>query len=50
MILLETIKRSPQKGKSATRPNDLESLVRKRKPVPFRFKDDGLIPNLRDGR
>ena len=46
MILLETIKRAPQKGKG---PNggliDLQSLVRKRNPVPFRFKDDGLIPN-----
>ena len=45
VILLETIKRVTQKGKGARRPDDLQCLVRKRKPVTFRFKDDGLIPN-----
>jgi uncharacterized protein YjlB len=45
VLLLETIKRVTQKDKGATRPNDLQSLARKRKPAPFRFKDDGLIPN-----
>jgi uncharacterized protein YjlB len=45
VILLETIKRVTQKGKGARRPDDLQCLVRKRRPVTLRFKDDGLIPN-----
>jgi uncharacterized protein YjlB len=47
MALLEDVKKAAEKVTGWARPNedDLQALVRKRKPHTLRFKDDGLIPN-----
>jgi uncharacterized protein YjlB len=47
MSLLENVKRTAERVTGWLRPSkeDLPRLVRKRKAVTFRFKDEGLIPN-----
>jgi uncharacterized protein YjlB len=47
MSLLENLKRMGERVTGWARPSkdDLLRLVHKRKPVTFRFKDEGLIPN-----
>lgn len=45
MSFLESIKRVAEKTTGWQRPEDPKALLRERKPRPYRFKDDGLIPN-----
>jgi uncharacterized protein YjlB len=47
MAVLENVKRMAERVTGWARPSkkDLARLVRKRKPVTFRFKDEGLVPN-----
>ena len=47
MYLTETLKRTVEKVTGRGKPTDRQAraAVRRRKPKPFRFKDDGLIPN-----
>ena len=47
MPILENVKRMGERVTGWSRPSndDLARLLRKRKPVTFRFKDEGLIPN-----
>src|SRR5262245_53693725 len=47
MTVLETLKKAGEKLTGLARPRreDLESLVRHRKPTTFSFEDDGVIPN-----
>jgi uncharacterized protein YjlB len=47
MAALETLKKITEKATGWGRPatGDVERLVRARKPRPFHFKDDGIIPN-----
>jgi uncharacterized protein YjlB len=47
MPALETLKKITEKATGWARPpsDDLDRLVRARKPHTFRFKDDGIIPN-----
>jgi hypothetical protein len=47
MPALETLKKITEKATGLARPpsDDLDRLVRARKPHTFRFKDDGIIPN-----
>jgi uncharacterized protein YjlB len=47
MSIVENLKRIAERATGWSRPaeKDLARLVRKRKPVTFRFKDEGLIPN-----
>jgi uncharacterized protein YjlB len=50
MTLIESIKRTGERLTGWARParRDLAELCRARKPVAFRFRDDGLIPNHPD--
>ncbi len=47
MAVLENVKRAAERATGWSRPSadDLARLVRKRKPVALRFKDEGLVPN-----
>jgi len=47
MPALETLKKIAERATGWSRPSDddLAALVRTRKPVTFRFKDDGIVPN-----
>jgi uncharacterized protein YjlB len=45
MSLLQDVKRVVEKVTGSRRPADPQALLRDRKPVRYRFKDDGLIPN-----
>ena len=45
MSLLEDVKRITEKATGWKRPDNPQDLLRERKPQPYRFKDDGLIPN-----
>jgi uncharacterized protein YjlB len=45
MSLLENVKRITEKATGWRRPDDVEALLRQRKPQTYRFHDDGLIPN-----
>jgi uncharacterized protein YjlB len=47
MTLLEGIKKTAERIAGGRRPSSeqLAALVQRRKPVTFRFRDDGLIPN-----
>lgn len=47
MAVLENVKRAAERATGWSRPSadDLVRLVRKRKPVALRFKDEGLVPN-----
>jgi uncharacterized protein YjlB len=47
MPMLESAKRLAERltGWSSPRRNELTKLVRARKANPFRFKDDGIVPN-----
>ena len=47
MPILENVKRTAERVTGWSRPSndDLARLLRQRKPVTFRFKDEGLIPN-----
>ena len=47
MAAVETLKKITEKATGWARPkqDDLNRLVRSRKPQTFRFKDDGIIPN-----
>ena len=45
MSLLEDLKRIAEKVTGWKMPDDLQGLLRERKPQTYRFKDDGLIPN-----
>jgi uncharacterized protein YjlB len=47
MTVLDTIKTVAEKVTGIGRPerDDLQSLIRPRKPATFRFDDDGIVPN-----
>jgi uncharacterized protein YjlB len=45
MSFLQDVKRVAEKATGLRRPPDPQTLLRDRKPVSYRFKDDGLIPN-----
>jgi uncharacterized protein YjlB len=47
MAIVETLKRVTEGATGISRPsgNELETLVRARKPSAIKFKDDGVIPN-----
>jgi hypothetical protein len=45
MSILENIARIAEKATGWRRPDDLQSLLRERKPQTYRFKDDGIVPN-----
>ena len=47
MAIIETLKRVAERATGISRPsgNEIEALVRARKPNAFKFKDDGVIPN-----
>src|SRR5262245_32535566 len=47
MTFIETVKKTGERLTGWARPSsdDLPALLRPRKPVTYRFKDDGLIPN-----
>jgi uncharacterized protein YjlB len=45
MSFLQDVKRVAEKITGSKRPADPQALLRDRKPLRYRFKDDGLIPN-----
>jgi hypothetical protein len=49
MNLLENVKRITEKATGWKRPDDPQDLLRKRKPLTYRFTDDGLIPITPNG-
>jgi hypothetical protein len=52
MPMLEDVKKIAEKvsGWSRPKPSALSGLIRERKASTFRFKDDGIVPNIRNGR
>lgn len=45
MSLLQDVKRIAEKITGSRRPSNPQAPLRDRKPLRYRFKDDGLIPN-----
>lgn len=45
MNVLQEIKRAAAKATGSRRPENPRALLRDRKPLTYRFKDDGYIPN-----
>jgi len=45
MNVLQEIKRGVVKATGSRRPENPSALLRNRKPLNYRFKDDGYIPN-----
>lgn len=45
MNLVQDVKRVVEKVTGSRRPADPQALLRDRKPVRYRLKDDGFIPN-----